>query len=88
MESGATRINRKQRPCRQLRGHLLQSRDERLPDGRRAEVVRANLYDAGLSSLGCSQDGAEIQVMRQYDIIVFGGVGHDLDIGRVHTTYA
>jgi hypothetical protein len=25
--------------------------------------------------------------MRQYDIIVFGGVGHDLDIGRVHTAY-
>jgi hypothetical protein len=36
IQSGATRIDREQRACHKLGSHLLQGRDERVPDGGRA----------------------------------------------------
>ena len=52
-------------------------------DDLRAKVVGAELHHAGAGAVGGGQDRAEIQVVRQDDVIAGGGVGHDIDIQGV-----
>ena len=77
------RINGEQRAFFQLRCHLPQGHDDLLADHVRADIVGADLHDAGLLAVGGGEDRAEVQIVGKHHVVVDAGVGHDFRVRRV-----
>ena len=75
------RVYRDQGACFQVRAAGPQSANDHPADGRRENVLRADLDDARLASFSVREKRAKIQIVSKDDQPVCAGVIHDLVSG-------